>query len=158
MEVEAKLASYRAKKAQPQRYSYYKELFSSITLRKPEQPTNDTHKEASSAQGLNQETSEGGSTPTCADIETPRSDSSWFSAITILKFLLWIILLGLFIELEFAGVYLVASLFAFVYLNTRTGVREGPSAYSVFNRDFERIDGTFTAEEFDQRIRRGGFI
>ncbi|CAH1392727.1 unnamed protein product [Nezara viridula] len=33
--------------------------------------------------------------------------------------------------------------------------RDEISAYSVFNRNCERIDGTFSAEEFEKQLRKG---
>ena len=30
-----------------------------------------------------------------------------------------------------------------------------PSAYSVFNDNCERLDGTFTAEQFEKQMRHG---
>jgi len=46
-----------------------------------------------------------------------------------------------------------------VWMNTGTRPREPgvPSAYSVFNRDCQRIDGTFTAEQFEKELRHGAF-
>lgn len=71
-----------------------------------------------------------------------------------LKALLWTILLGLFIELEFGMVYILFSMFAFIYTNTRTGekLNNEPSAYSVFNPNCERIQGSLTAEQFESEI------
>eukprot|EP00794_Sanderia_malayensis_P006212 gene6212-6927_t len=75
----------------------------------------------------------------------------------ILKFLLWICLQGFFIQIEFGAVYFVASLAYFMYISMRSGSgRPGPSAYSVFNKDCERIHGTFTAEQFESQLRHGG--
>ncbi|XP_064621377.1 uncharacterized protein LOC135484145 isoform X2 [Lineus longissimus] len=74
----------------------------------------------------------------------------------ILKVILWLVLWCLFIELEFGAVYFVTSLLYVIYASLRTGPRNGPSAYSVFNENFETLEGTFTAEEFDSQMRRGG--
>jgi hypothetical protein len=30
------------------------------------------------------------------------------------------------------------------------------SAYSVFNPNFEKLPGTFSAEDYDRQLRRGG--
>lgn len=71
-----------------------------------------------------------------------------------LKALLWAILLGLFIEIEFGMVYVLFSMFAFLYANTRTSekLKDEPSAYSVFNPNCERIQGSLTAEQFESEI------
>ena len=73
---------------------------------------------------------------------------------SILKILLWLILFGLFVELEFGIVYVIISLFVIIYFNTSTTKRSKNklSAYSVFNKDYEKIDGTFTAEQFEKEL------
>ncbi|KAK3093062.1 hypothetical protein FSP39_010628 [Pinctada imbricata] len=75
----------------------------------------------------------------------------------ILKFLLWLLLWLFFIEYQFGVAYFITSLIVIVYLNTRTGPRDRRhlSAYSVFNPNFERIDGTFTAEQFEKELIYG---
>lgn len=73
-----------------------------------------------------------------------------------IKVTLWIVVWVLFIFIEFGAVYFVVSLLYFVYCSTRRHSLKGPSAYSVFNPNCERIDGTFTAEEFENRLRHGG--
>ncbi|XP_007517869.1 SAYSvFN domain-containing protein 1 [Erinaceus europaeus] len=82
-------------------------------------------------------------------------DQSLLTKITILKVLLWLVLLGLFVELEFGLVYFVLSLFYWMYVGTRSprekkvGER---SAYSVFNPGCEAIQGTLTAEQFEREL------
>ncbi|XP_033000474.1 SAYSvFN domain-containing protein 1 [Lacerta agilis] len=76
--------------------------------------------------------------------------------VTFLKFLIWLVLLGLFAELEFGLPYFVLSMFYWIYVGTRgpgerqTGER---SAYSVFNPGCEAIDGTLTAEQFERELQ-----
>lgn len=73
-----------------------------------------------------------------------------------LKFILWVCLLGFFIQLGFGAVYFVLSLIYVMYRSMRSGAnRIGPSAYSVFNEGCERIQGTFTAEQFENQLRHG---
>lgn len=74
--------------------------------------------------------------------------------VLFLKVLLWLILFGLFIELEFGAVYVLLSTFYFIYTNTGTGkkLKNEPSAYSVFNPNCERIQGSLTAEQFESEI------
>ncbi|KAK6191591.1 hypothetical protein SNE40_003240 [Patella caerulea] len=70
-----------------------------------------------------------------------------------LLFLLWLLLWKIFIELEFGAVYFLVTGFMFIYFNTRTGPRGNRlSAYSVFNPNFERLEGTLTAEQFEQQV------
>ncbi len=75
----------------------------------------------------------------------------------ILKVILWFILWGLFIELEFGAVYFVISLMFVIYFTMRSGSRKQgePSAYSVFNPGCEQLDGTLTAEQFESELRYG---
>uniref|UniRef100_A0A6J0SWI7 SAYSvFN domain-containing protein 1 n=1 Tax=Pogona vitticeps TaxID=103695 RepID=A0A6J0SWI7_9SAUR len=75
--------------------------------------------------------------------------------VTFLKFLLWLVLLGLFVELEFGLVYFVLSMFYWIYVGTRgPGERQTgeKSAYSVFNPGCEAIEGTLTAEQFEREL------
>lgn len=82
--------------------------------------------------------------------------SSWL--IFTLKCLLWCLLQGFFIEIEFGVAFFITSLFYFMYLFMKGGGRRKPwelSAYSVFNKDCERIEGTLGAEQFEQELRYG---
>lgn len=74
-----------------------------------------------------------------------------------LKVALWLCLWKFFIEIGFGAVYFIVGCSYVMYRNTRTGPREGGalSAYSVFNPNQERIDGTFTAEQFEKELRLG---
>ena len=54
-------------------------------------------------------------------------------------------------------VFLVSSGLYLMYVSMR-GSRRKPSemsAYSVFNKNFEKIDGTLSAEQFEREIRYG---
>lgn len=72
----------------------------------------------------------------------------------VLKVLLWLIVWKIFIELQFGAVYFVVSALIFVYLNTRSGKRSKKtlSAYSVFNPNCERLQGTITAEQLEANL------
>ncbi|XP_014402534.1 PREDICTED: SAYSvFN domain-containing protein 1-like [Myotis brandtii] len=77
-------------------------------------------------------------------------------SITFLKVLLWLILLGLFVELEFGLAYFVLPLFYWMYVGTRGPgeKKEGEkSAYSVFNPGCEAIQGTLTAEQLERELQ-----
>ncbi|KAM7135088.1 SAYSvFN domain-containing protein 1 [Molossus nigricans] len=83
-------------------------------------------------------------------------DQSFLTSITFLKVLLWLILLGLFVELEFGLAYFVLSLFYWMYVGMRGPgeKKEGEkSAYSVFNPGCEAIQGTLTAEQFERELQ-----
>ena len=71
----------------------------------------------------------------------------------VCKLALWLCLWGLFIELQFGAVFFTVSVIIFTYINTRTGPRDGRlSAYSVFNKDCKRIQGTLTAEQMQKNM------
>ncbi|XP_055042872.1 SAYSvFN domain-containing protein 1 [Misgurnus anguillicaudatus] len=79
--------------------------------------------------------------------------SHWlFTHVTLLKVLLWLVLLGLFIELEFGLPFFLISLFYWLYEGFRSPKARQPgelSAYSVFNPDCQPILGTLTAEQLE---------
>lgn len=80
---------------------------------------------------------------------------SWF--ILFLKFLFWILLWGFFIQIEFGTVFFIVSMFYWVYASMQAGTRKAwePSAYSVFNENWEAIDGTLNAEQFERELKFG---
>lgn len=83
---------------------------------------------------------------------------SYLDVVTyFLYFVLWVTLFAIFIKLQFGLVFLVISALLGIYLNTRTGPKKKDevSAYSVFNKDCESIDGTLKAEQFEREIRFG---
>lgn len=74
------------------------------------------------------------------------------SNVFLLKLLLWLVLLGLFVELEFGFPFFVLSLFYWLYEGLRSpGTREPGelSAYSVFNPDCQPLLGSLTAEQLE---------
>ncbi|CAH1792217.1 unnamed protein product, partial [Owenia fusiformis] len=85
------------------------------------------------------------------------TENRFISNTLFLKMILWLILMGLFVELEFGAVFFVISAFYFMYKNMRTKKKdeEAPSAYSVFNPNCERIDGTIDAEQFEKELKYG---
>jgi Uncharacterized conserved domain (SAYSvFN) len=98
------------------------------------------------------------STSTDSDIvdTTPTTaPRPWLTYCTwLIYFLIWATLYAIAIELKFGSVFFMLSLLVGVCLNTRTG-RKGKqeaSAYSVFNKDCEAIDGTFKAEMFERQL------
>ena len=78
----------------------------------------------------------------------------------VAKLVGWICLWGLFIAVGFGAVFLVVSALLFIYFSTRknsgqSGQDKQLSAYSVFNPNFERLDGTLTAEQFEKELKFG---
>ena len=89
-------------------------------------------------------------------IDAPQHKSSWW--IFSLKVVLWLLVWGFFIEVEFGAVYLVISGLLFIFMSLQGGKKraEGElSAYSVFNKNFEAIEGTLSAEQFERELRYG---
>ena len=76
------------------------------------------------------------------------------------KVVVWLLLWAWFIGSGFGAIFFILSLICFVWMNTGTKPRAPgvPSAYSVFNENCERIEGTFTAEQFDEGLRHGSFL
>lgn len=87
--------------------------------------------------------------------DEPSPITNW--KIIFLKFLIWLTLFVIFIRLEFGIIYFIISLLYFIWnsLDSRRR-RNGLSAYSVFNPNFEKIQGTFSGEDYDRQLRRGG--
>lgn len=76
----------------------------------------------------------------------------------LLKFLLWLVLLGLAAELQFGLPCFVLSLFYWLYAGTRGPGERRPgerSAYSVFNPGCQPIQGTLTAEQLERELHYG---
>uniref|UniRef100_A0A8C5KL93 SAYSVFN motif domain containing 1 n=1 Tax=Jaculus jaculus TaxID=51337 RepID=A0A8C5KL93_JACJA len=86
----------------------------------------------------------------------PPCHPSLLTNVTFLKVLLWLVLLGLFVELEFGLAYFVLSLFYWMYVGMRGPgeKKEGEkSAYSVFNPGCEAIQGSLTAEQLERELQ-----
>ncbi|XP_055262808.1 SAYSvFN domain-containing protein 1 [Moschus berezovskii] len=82
-------------------------------------------------------------------------DQSFLTSVTLLKVLLWLVLLGLFVELEFGLAYFVLSLFYWMYVGMRgpeEKMQGEKSAYSVFNPGCEAIQGSLTAEQLEREL------
>ncbi|XP_078503468.1 SAYSvFN domain-containing protein 1 [Lissotriton helveticus] len=90
------------------------------------------------------------------DGSCPQQSKSLLTKTLFLKFLLWLVLLGLFVELEFGLVYFVLSMFYWIYEGMRgPGEKKAgeKSAYSVFNPGCESIQGTLTAEQLERELQ-----
>lgn len=96
------------------------------------------------------------STHTPAVVAPPPSSPST-TCTTVLKVMLWILLWGFFIEVGFGAIFFITSVLYFIIVSLRGSRRKPwePSAYSVFNRNFEAIEGTLSAEQFERELRYG---
>jgi len=96
--------------------------------------------------------------PEDEDVDNEESERDWLDwGILFLKFGLWLVFQALFVKLEFGAVFFIFSGLVFMYFNMGNRKRKPGemSAYSVFNPNCETIKGTFTAEQFENQIRRG---
>lgn len=73
----------------------------------------------------------------------------------VFQVILWLSLFALFIKLEFGAVYFVISSLVIIYLNTGKRKSSTLSAYSVFNPNVERIQGTITPEQLQSSLLGG---
>ncbi|XP_062621557.1 SAYSvFN domain-containing protein 1-like [Saccostrea cucullata] len=85
------------------------------------------------------------------------TEKPWNRTQLTLTVLMWVFAWLFCIELQFGAVFFVVSMIFFIYYNTRTDKRKQNklSAYSVFNPNCERIDGTFTSEQFEKELLHG---
>lgn len=92
------------------------------------------------------------------EIDKPKEPLTKFQIFTYFVYIcFWSTCWLIAIELKFGIVYLLFSGLFGIYFNTRTEPkrRHEISAYSVFNKDCEAIDGTLKAEQFEREIRYG---
>ncbi|XP_067420868.1 SAYSvFN domain-containing protein 1 [Emydura macquarii macquarii] len=97
-----------------------------------------------------------GPPPDAAAAAAPWGARALLTHVALLKFLLWLVLLGLAAELQFGLPCFVLSLFYWLYAGTRGPGRRRPgemSAYSVFNPGCQALQGTLTAEQLERELR-----
>ncbi|XP_025105126.1 SAYSvFN domain-containing protein 1-like [Pomacea canaliculata] len=157
-DMEAKLAEYRAKKAKEKndtdinyrilQRAFYKS--SEINEKSEEHRTENTT--PASFKEPNSTKKEMETLPSEEECKTTNTPFSWL--LLFLKILLWMSLWRIFIELQFGAVFFAVSALIFIYFNTRTGKSKSNtlSAYSVFNPNCERLQGTITAEQFEREL------
>ncbi|XP_060063040.1 SAYSvFN domain-containing protein 1-like [Ylistrum balloti] len=161
--MESKLAEYRARKAkETARHDGSQSGLISNLLRRNKTAGNVSSQ--SKSESNNDNTTTAMSSDDSQQQETPEEEvlepKVWNKIAVLelcLKCLLWLALWGLFIELQFGAVFILLSALFFLYksLSDRKRKKNKLSAYSVFNPNFERLDGTFTAEQFEQELRYG---
>ena len=141
MDIREKLAAYRASKAKP-----------CTTSSASERTEGGCHLDDSGVEALPREAYSQNRSPSP---DVSRVPSPWY--MTLLKVLLWFILWALFIEIEFGVPYLIVSALYFIFVSLRGSRRKPwePSAYSVFNKGCEAIDGTLSGEQIDRELRMG---
>ncbi|XP_973509.2 SAYSvFN domain-containing protein 1 [Tribolium castaneum] len=159
--MEKKLAEYRARKAREEKINEIKvktkNFFDGFWKKRPKTPEpSPAEKEALVPPSPSEEYPEDASS-VCSDDESIDCFSYVDLFYYLLWFGLWVVLYVIFIEFQFGTVFLIVSAIVFMYVNTRTGPRKvgEVSAYSVFNKNCESIDGTLKAEQFEREIRYG---
>jgi hypothetical protein len=131
--MEAKLAEFRKKHAQKKPLINWYELSSRVSSIFSSKPKS------------NEEIEE----------EGEESVTNW--KIILIKFLLWLTSFVIFIRIEFGAIYFIVSLLYLMWCSLdRRRRRNELSAYSVFNPNFEKIQGTFSGEDYERQLRRGG--
>ncbi|XP_014247155.1 uncharacterized protein LOC106665331 [Cimex lectularius] len=164
MNYEDRLKAYRRKKAMESIYNRVKSAFDFSQKDQEKRPVLDESEE--DERGEVPDKSELLGELDCIDVQSVSSDDSisiswskkdvlWF----ILRLSLWGSLYYLAIKVEFGTVFLAISALIFIYYNTRTGQKKRGevSAYSIFNKNCQPIDGTLQAEQL-QREMLGGFL
>ena len=130
-EMEAKLAEFRKKRAQEKPPINWHGIFSRLSSIFPSKSEEN-------------------------EVEEESFTTNW--QIILIKFFLWLTLFVIFIRIEFGAVYFAISLLYLMWysLGRRRRRQNELSAYSVFNPNFEKIQGTFSGEDYDRQLRRGG--
>ncbi|XP_066140067.1 SAYSvFN domain-containing protein 1 [Euwallacea fornicatus] len=159
-DTEAKLTDYRTRKEREKLINHYKTrvatFFSKFT-KKPIKFQDSVGQEKFSP--LVSTDSNLGTKHDSLLIEKPTPLSIYDYLLYVLSLLLWITVYAIFIKLQFGMVYLIISALVGMYLNTRTGPKEKNevSAYSVFNENCEKIDGTLDGEQMTKQMLYGQF-
>ncbi|KAM9155859.1 SAYSvFN domain-containing protein 1 [Pangshura tecta] len=105
-----------------------------------------------------EETRRPGAPQDVAAAAAPWGARALLSHVAWLKFLLWLVLLGLAAELQFGLPCFVLSLFYWLHAGMRGPGERRPgerSAYSVFNPGCQAIQGTLTAEQLERELHYG---
>ena len=150
--LQERLEVYRQAKARQKR-----EQEPTITSKKEQMAELSDEKltEPSNRKGNDVRTSEANRTNQNSTPDIAEKSSPWW--MIGLKVLLWLALFGFFVEIEFGVVFVLSSILFFIYTSMRRTKRRSSelSAYSVFNKNFERIEGTLTADQFERELRLG---
>lgn len=150
--MEKKLAEYRARKAKEEGYPGKPWFGLNPFKNKTSESPHSKESGIGAAEGIENEASEEMQANANVSFKEP-----WNRTQLMLTILMWIFAWLFCIEQQFGAVFFVVSMIFFIYYNTRTGRKEKNrlSAYSVFNPNCERIDGTFTSEQFEKELLHG---
>ena len=144
--MEAKLAEFRRRNGQKNTSRQWREIFAGLASRSP-------FSRSASSQATTDEPTDKVEDEAEEEETTPVTSRQ----VRLMKTLVWLTLLVIFVRLEFALIYLILSLLYLIWSNLGSGRRRDQlSAYSVFNPNLEKIQGTFSGEDYDRQLRHGG--
>jgi hypothetical protein len=82
------------------------------------------------------------------------SNYQFIAKILVLRALVWMAVWAIFIYIDFGSLWVIISLFALIFMNLgEKKSADDISAYSVFNKGFQRILGTIDVEQFENELR-----
>ncbi|ORX55403.1 hypothetical protein BCR36DRAFT_347211 [Piromyces finnis] len=87
-------------------------------------------------------------------VKAKKEEKTIFTQKNITIFIVWFVFLLIFAYFEFGLLFLIISIGVLIYINTSTEEKdpEKKSAYSVFNKNCERLEGQITTETFEKQI------
>lgn len=164
MDLQTKLETYRAKKNREAKINYVKDKFKNVVnwgkkddnLMEQEESLIDEEpiidEPATFGTNSDNETKEDETN------ESNKQNATVKRTLYITGFLIWASLYYFFIQLQFGIIYLIISMLFGIYFNTRTGPKDENeiSAYSVFNKNCESINGTLKGEQLERQMLFGG--
>ncbi|XP_018324312.1 SAYSvFN domain-containing protein 1 [Agrilus planipennis] len=171
MDREKLLSEYRAKKEKEELINEYKERIKRFFITRPKQsfeepqlqskasittktPYTNRQNDSTSDPDVTESACSESSVLDDCDMEWNQKNITTSIIYYVLWFLLWVTLFAVFIELGFGIIYLIISAIIGMYINTRTDPKrpDEVSAYSVFNKNCESIDGTLKAEHLERDL------
>ncbi|XP_017783091.1 PREDICTED: SAYSvFN domain-containing protein 1 [Nicrophorus vespilloides] len=160
--MEQKLAEYRAKKQRTELINQTKEKVKSFFVFKPKEIIDDRDN-VEVREKLLDDVNEDDVDEYVDEIKSDDDidETTCCTYVDMLYYglfiLLWCVVWLIFIKLQFGAVYFIFSAFIFIYFNTRTSKKRKHevSAYSVFNKNCESIDGTLKAEQLERQMIYG---
>ena len=67
-------------------------------------------------------------------------------------FIPWAVAWKIALAYGWGFIFLAVSFFVYVWFNLDDSEQRGLSAYSIFNKGFQRLPGTFTVEQFEGEL------
>jgi len=153
-ETKNKLEEYRKKKLEEEIQSSRRQLIWDLVTLQPVRRNLTRNKKADESEEKDEN-----KPPEDQEDDEETKDRTWSRidyAIFFVKFLVWACIQMIFVKIEFGAVFFIVSCILFMTSNLGKRKSGEASAYSVFNENCEALDGTFSGQQFDQQLRRGG--